>query len=229
MIEQPPSGLSADLIARCLEASEQIRLHRNASYSNPVSLATASSTVVFLPVRDGERGVLVVPFRFGASSFEVRGSLILRKTRPLPIYVLVPDGFESIEKLWAAVLLGYEVVSVLPFRERGGPASISSPTVSTGRPGRTPRRGSTEIASPRRVSPFLTAIGRAAVAHWVVGHVRDLPEGQRCSEDKLHEARQVGIELAPGQTWVRPHARGFDPQEALTFRWTVPAVAADIL
>ncbi|MGE3795398.1 MAG: hypothetical protein AB7I38_15940 [Dehalococcoidia bacterium] len=229
-IDEVPPGIVDALRARCLQASESIRLSRNAAYSNPVALKTPSYSIVLLPVREGDRGVPVVPYRFEAGELSVRGHLRLRASSdPLPIYALVPDDFRLTAELWAAVLLGYEVISVLRTSQRPDAARSSTRWEQGRRDRRGPRRGRTEIPRRREISEHLTAVGRAAVAHWVVGHVRELSEGMRCSDDALREAQLVGIELAPGQTWVRPHARGLARDEELTFRWTVPEVAARLL
>lgn len=229
LLDRVPPVISDALKTRCLQASESIRLHRNAAYSNPVWLVRPSFSIIFFPPRRGDLGVFEAPFRFKFEELNVRGSLRLSgPSDPLAINAIMPDGFRHRAELWVAVLLGYEVISVSRARGRTDAADVS-PRLPGGRP-QERRRGRTETDAQRGVSPYLTAVGRAAAdAHLVRGHVRELPDGQQCSDDALYEARRVGIELLPGQTWVRPHARGFAPDEELTFRWTVPAAAAAIL
>ena len=49
---------------------------------------------------------------------------------------------------------------------------------------------------------------RITVYHGVTGHVRELPERYRATEEAIAEAKKHKIVLAPGQTFVKPHMRG---------------------
>ncbi len=44
--------------------------------------------------------------------------------------------------------------------------------------------------------------------HWVDGHVRYIGPHFSASNEKLREAEEAGVQLPPGWTWVREHARG---------------------
>ena len=232
LIEAAPSDLGTALVERCLVASEAIRVRRNAAYSHPASLTSRRSRVTFYPVAEQAAAASSFPFRWHPPGAEdVRGYLRLKSTTdPLPILVIAPTRLEREGELWAAVLLGYEALSVLP--DDMTPPPRQTPTYR-GRPS-VPRNVSRLPSLPRnpsrrRLSPFLAPSGKTARAHWVTGHIRLLPEGWSCSSEAEKEAAKVGISLGLGETWGRPHARGLAAHELLTFQWRVPNEAQAIL
>ncbi len=46
------------------------------------------------------------------------------------------------------------------------------------------------------------------IPHDVSGHPRNLPEGCHASLSKLQEAKETGIQLLDGQTYVNPYSTG---------------------
>jgi hypothetical protein len=105
-------------------------------------------------------------------------------------------------------------VSTKP-RTRGTPAA-SRTRVAPGELPRRPPRG-------RRPSwpAHLTPLGDTAanLAAHVAGHRRQLSPGWTPSTEARERARQLGIRLAPDETWVRPHVRGAPAGSELRFEW----------
>ena len=227
----PRVGGGARLTGRCLAASENIRLHRNAAYSHPATLVTRRSSIVFFPVTERDRR-FVVPFAWQRDGErQVDGELSLRAVAdPLPIRVKAAPPIEEEAELWASVLLGYEALAVLPEEVMIRRTARATAPRRGAAPRRTPAPPSLpRYPASRRISPSLTPTGRTLHAHWVTGHIRILPEGWSCSSGARREAFKVGISLSAGETWVRPHARGLGADERLTFTWRVPDEAASLI
>jgi hypothetical protein len=53
-----------------------------------------------------------------------------------------------------------------------------------------------------------------------------LPDHWEPSSQAVVEAASIGIVLREHETWVRPHVRGLDASESLTFSWRVPNALA---
>jgi hypothetical protein len=217
--------LPESLVGECLEASEDIRLRRTAAFSNPVTLVAPSFQLTFQPIT-AHGPLLSVRFHYESSALSVDGTLRLSERRdPLPVVLHGAVDSEQAGRIWAAVLLGFATLTVLPefASARNAPRAYSRPIRSgTSEPHdrRVPR------GRYRGFGHALVATGWTATAHWVVGHVRTLSDGREASAEAEREAARVGIRLRPGETWVRPHVRGGSPDRVLTFRWTLPGPLA---
>jgi hypothetical protein len=222
VIDEPPK-LPANLLELCLSASEDIRFHRTAAFSNPVTLITPSFELTFRPIDSHEIGLRAC-FSYKTATEAIEGELRLSDSRkPLPIIVHGAVGIDTVTIVWAAVLLGFAALTVLPEFVDRPPANRphrqarrSTPRIPTATPRTAPR------VRTRYHSATLVPTGWTATAHWVVGHVRILPDGNEASHEAEREAAQVGITLRAGETWVRPHVRGGSPDRTLTFRWQPP-------
>ena len=60
----------------------------------------------------------------------------------------------------------------------------------------------------------------------VPGHKRRLPKGQHGREEARRLAAFFGVQLAEGETWVRPYARGNPIDGTVSLRWT-PSIDLD--
>jgi hypothetical protein len=60
---------------------------------------------------------------------------------------------------------------------------------------------------------------RAVMSSYVMGHRRRLSAGRQPSVEARRHAQSICISLRPGETWVRPHARGHPADTELVFSW----------
>jgi hypothetical protein len=218
VVREPPAGLPRGVVEQCLEASNSIRTRRNAAFSQPVTLSTVGRTVVtFFPVQSlGDGAVAPIVFDYGEA--KVICDLLLNGDHD-PLTLLIRTEVRDPAGVWALSLLGFATLTVLPEPELAAPANPRPHATH----GRRPRASApARLRAPSRVrylSRDLEPTGITRTAHWVLGHVRVLPEGSTHSPGAREEAKKLGITLAPQQTWVRPHARGLLPNQALTFKW----------
>jgi hypothetical protein len=220
-MEDAPS-LPADLRHACMQASTAIRTARTAAYSNPVSLTAAGFRLTFDPVHARGRE-FSVHFMYDDYGRKMRGRLFLSgHSDPLPVEIEGDATEQECGRAWAAVLLGFEALTVFPEFVEDFVRPSRRMGVSRDHAGVRPAR---QLPRMRRRSfgNGLFATGWTATAHWVAGHIRLLPYGHQPSSDAEREAASVGISLRSGQTWVRPHVRGGLPNQALTFDWDAPA------
>lgn len=214
-------GCPEPLVARCLAASKEIRLHRRSAYSHPARLTAEDCSIVIDPVLVGR---LEARFAYLEREVEVIGVLQLgAKSDPLRVSIFENPISDRGINAWAAVLLGFAALTVPetdwtrePRERSGASAPKTAPKVSTRD---LPRR---QKAGSHWSNALSLGAGGASTAHWVVGHVRWLSWGQEPSEQKRAEARELGIDLADDETWVRPHVRGPSTQSVMPFRWSIP-------
>ncbi len=221
VIDEPPA-LPDELIDVCLEASEDIRLNRTAAFSNPVTLITPGFELTFQPV-EAQGASLLVRFTYNRRGRTIEGHLRLSGRKdPLPVVIhgIAPEGDNG--RIWAAVLLGFAALTVLPeFVETRRAGTRPAARIYTG--GSRARNVRSVTQSRRRyIGQALTPTGWTATAHWVVGHIRVLAPGMQASDSAEREAAKIGISLRSGETWVRPHVRGGSPDRILTFLWSSP-------
>jgi hypothetical protein len=187
----------------CLRASEDIRLRRTAAFNHPVMLIADRFRITFQPI-ESVGAQLVVPFRYEHEETSLSATLrISGNSDPLALTVRGEVAKAEIPRAWAAALLGFAQLTVLPeFVQvrRGRPREHSM--IRTHRTRRTepPQRRFEQVRTRYVGRGGLIPVGWTATAQWVVGHVRVLPEGRSASMDAEREAAAVGITLAPGET-----------------------------
>lgn len=234
------SGLTAELVdaeilpltlrEACLQASEDIRLHRTAAFGTSVNVAIGSVKLTFDPVETVPAGH-IVRFRFEDEHGETRGHLRLFGADPLPMAVESRNLFDA-ARIYACVVLAFaaltvrpEFVNETPGRAARGTRRHGAVSPPADRVRLVQRSASVWSRRTQRVvgGGVFEPLGATRTAHWVVGHVRVLSHGQHASEEAVAAAAAVGIRLRSGETWVRPHVRGLAPDESLSFRWHAPS------
>lgn len=216
-----PASIDPSLSAAATEASQRIRIERTLAFGHPVVLVTNSLKVRFEPVTS-IRGPMEVPVSFHSIAGDTVDVWLRLRTAGDPLAVTFVDGADEqlVVRAWLFALIGFAELTC-------GGVSGESMLVQ---PRRRPRGASTgQTRHPRKegrgrglaLSDSLTPIGETAryAAAYVAGHRRRLPSGKRCGAEARAAARAIGIELHPGETWVRPHARGLPEDAELQFRW----------
>lgn len=198
-----PHGTPERHRALARSASQRIRLERTHGFEVPVRLTAESCEVTFWPVRNTARG-LVAPFAVDFAGRTINGQLsLLRGGDVLPILVSLGVTDDDLRTAWLIALDGF--------------AEITCPDTGKG------------ATSDRSISSSLNPANeetRRLLDSHVVGHRRRLPPGQHHGAEVPQRAAVFGIDLAPGETWVRPHARGLPDDTTLKFMWK-PSVAID--
>lgn len=223
-IDDVPAGLPPELVAAVLEASKKIRLERRLAYDRPVTLECELGELVLSPIV-GNPDYLRVPFVLERRGDRVQGDIVLTGRRdPVPVHIDDEAAGSLLASVWAAALLGLADATCFdihqPERRPPGAGSRSSSRRRGG--GRHSFRAIPGSTSRRGIWPdHLRPVGQWArySGAFVGGHRRRLHEGHSASAEALENARHVGIVLRPGETWVRPHARGLPSNLAIRFRW----------
>jgi hypothetical protein len=223
-LDEFPAWIAAELEEVGLEASRKIREERQVAYERPVVLENEHGELTLLPIK-GPESRLLVPFVLIGETDTLRGELLLAGTDPLPLFI--PPEVDDDQALiaWTSALLGFADATCI---ELAAPAARTMPVFPPRRPARSGRRTVRDRSSaiPRRRTwpSHLEPIG-----HWVrysgsfvAGHRRRLDDDHQPSAEARARARQVGIVLAPNETWVRPHTRGVPDGLEMRFRWSAP-------
>lgn len=225
-IDQLPESLSADLAAACIDASQRIRLHRQLAYERPVILEFRLGELTLLPIT-GMVGRLEIPFRFRKGQSIIAGHLLLSDHDPLPLLISENVPEDDAISVWACALLGFaEATCVEVAYLQSGPRD--SPTAQAKAPSHASPHGEPQHALPQTRQAWwptrLEPVGPWQFHHGglVAGHRRHLSEGMSASPEARNRARQIGINLGPQETWVRPHARGIPAGTEIRFRWHPP-------
>jgi hypothetical protein len=192
-------------------------------------------SVRFLPI-EGSQVAPRVPFEVRLPGDTATGLIRLGNTDPLAIAFKNPPGQGNLVPVWAAALLGFADLTVWPDADLVQPSHDSQRNRSSRTLTRTPR-GIRERAAPMlRRRRYVGGNGRSRVdiatirAHLVVGHKRWLQCGHEPSSEKIAEAAALGMDLAAGQTWVRPHLRaGHTAMRTIRVRWQLPSFLLDLL
>jgi hypothetical protein len=225
-LDEFPDGLPFELEEACLEASSKIRNKRQVAYENPVVLESEYGELTLLPITGPEERLLV-PFQLGDGVDELVGELLLADHDPLPLLIRPEVDDDEALAAWTCALLGFADATCIEIEPAppAPPRRLSRPRWGAATP--RSRGGGASRAVPRR-RPWpehLEPVGRWVrySGAFVAGHRRRLNEGQNASAEARARARQVGIVLGPGETWVRPHTRGIPDGLEMRFRWTAPA------
>jgi hypothetical protein len=235
-ISEVPANVPEDLAMLCLEASRRARLERNVAFSNPVELRGGGFAVTFAPL-EGDSPRLTAPFTVKLpGGHESSGVIWLWTSDPLTLVFSRAPRPQDEVAVWAVALLGFadltawedptpsspytrDVPRTSPRGRISEPASSQTrrfPGLRRRRDGKMSRRGSIDRASLQ--------------AHMVVGHRRWLPDGWEASSEKAAEAASLGIDLAPGQTWVSAHTRaGVASLGRLSVRWDPPDLLTTLI
>lgn len=229
-INQLPDDLNPKLLAACLDASRRIRLERRLDYGDtPVVLDHDAGELTLLPVT-GPPNRLLVPFRLSNGTKDITGELILNGRDLLPVRINGDATRQDGIAAWICALLGFADATCINFfpAEQATRHALS-------RPRRRPRTSASRPRPPARILPighrwpsYLEPADRHTARYvdsLVRGHRRRLPQGQTARDDALDRARQIGIILRPGETWVQPHirGRGLTHGSNLRFLWHAPA------
>jgi len=231
----PPLGLFR---AEVLAASARIRTDRSLHFDRPVEIEGPDFRIRFEPICN-RRGPVELPFEYiGSGRSPVKAALRLRTpSDPLAIVCSPSVAPAELASAWGHALIAFaqltcdaelvssrsprseRVTSRRPVRGMGGPdrgASRAEP--------RSVRRRSLEFSSAVLEPSGATL---QVLACYVAGHRRQLSERRSASDSAKRAAAEVGIDLRPQETWVRPYARGVPADAELRFRW-IASVAVSI-
>jgi hypothetical protein len=223
LVDEVPVGVSPELAEVVVEASRKIREERRHAFDRPITLEYELGSFILSPIV-GTPEFLRVPFVFLRDRKRVEGDILLSSNRdPLPVHI-DEEADLMLESVWAGALLAladatcFELPSSTERRE---------PVVSRPSPSKEGSRSGGSGYRRMRSSPrseiwpsHLRPVGAWArySGAFVSGHRRHLHDGWSASAD-AENARRVGIVLGPGETWVKPHARGLPYQLEIRFKW----------
>jgi hypothetical protein len=224
-IDQLPHNLGPERIAACLDASRRIRLERHLAYPRPIVLEYGGGELTILPIAATVTRLLV-PFRLRTGTETLDGDLVISERDPLPLLIGENVAYEDAITAWTYALLGFADATCVELGPTEPPARRElekpqqhPPFAATHHPPSVPtlpRRS----RWPRHLEP---------VGRWVrysdsivIAHRRRLPDGWTASDEAHNRAREVGIILRPGETWVQAHFRGVPDGIEVRFRWHAP-------
>lgn len=222
---------SEAFLAEVLVASARIRTDRCLDFDRPVTIERREHRIRFKPITMTS-GTIELPFEYVGypGSKTVTAALRLgMSTDPLPIVCSARLEPEELVAAWGHALIAY---AHLTCGTRLAPLSVLDDRARTRlrlrSVGTSDSRGTRRLAGTGRrrqpwfISPVLEPSERTieVIDAWVAGYRRRLAEGQCASDEAKLAAAQVGITIGPGETWVRPHARGVPTDAELRFRWT---------
>jgi hypothetical protein len=230
--------LPSDLAELGLTASARLRTRRHFAFRNSVKLTANDLVLTFEPTRFRADDV-EVPFRLEQSGERaVEAALRLTDTSdPLAVAFSHDADEAAVLQAWPIALAGFadltclEIVPASRQRQRdrrteqpGRDAPTVRPRVGHTVPSRR-GRGAGGFGWSSRLSP-VGATGELT-ASFVAGHRRQLHPGQHCGEEAIATARSFGIQLRPGETWVKPHERGTPSEAVVELAWRLPAALVD--
>jgi hypothetical protein len=232
ILDDVPEGTSRQLERETLDASRRLRCERQMVYATAAVLMADFGVVRFEPI-ETDSGQLLVPFRFHCDSGEVEGGISLSGDRdPLRLEIYC-DTITDEPLVWSTAIRGYAELATWNFVDaarhgataaryrRSSAALPRTKSADTMRPRkqRLPRRQAREarLSWPAHIRPIGDTAANFA-AH-VAGHRRQLAVGSTPSVEARQRARQLGIDLAADETWVRPHVRGAPSGYELRFEW----------
>ena len=224
-IDQLPDDLAPERIAACLDASRRIRLERHLAYPRLVVLECDGGELTLLPIA-GTITRLLVPFRLRTGTKTLAGDLVLCDRDPLPLLIGEDVPYEDAITAWTWALLGFADATCVEY-EPTEPAARRELARSRQRPPYAATHHHPSVRTLSRTSRWprhLEPVGRwtSYSGSIVAAHLRHLPNGQTARDDAHDRARQVGIILRPGETWVKAHIRGVPDSVEMRFRWNAP-------
>jgi hypothetical protein len=222
-IENFPDGLAPGLTRACLDASRRIRLERQVAYDRPVVLDCDLGELILLPV-SGSGSRLLLPFHLKTASGTVIGELVLGNHDPLPL--LIGSHVTDAEAIaaWTCALLGFADATCFEIEVADPTPRSHVPTPRLPRGSLRSRHSIPDLPRKRQWPSQLLPVGSWVrySGSLVAGHRRRLHDGQTASIEARYRARQIGILLRPGETWVRPFTRGVPDGVEMRFRWHAP-------
>jgi hypothetical protein len=224
-LDRLPGSLAPELITVCLDASRRIRQERQVAYDRPVILLCAAGDLTLLPVT-GSVTRLRMPFRLSSGTTTLNGELLLEDRDPLPLLIDASTADDdALATAWAYALRGFADATCIDLHADWPPPPGSTRPIPRLPVPVSPRAPAQILPRRRPWSAHLDPVG-----HWtrysgslVAGHRRRLTEDKTASAEAHERARQVGITLGAGETWVRPHARGIPDGTEIRFLWHTPA------
>jgi hypothetical protein len=223
-----PASIGPGAAAAALAASERIRTQRTLAFGHGVVLRSGEDRIRFEPITS-EGGRVEAPFSWSPAGAAPFHAALRLRTPDDPLAIAFRDGVSESELAfaWIVALAAFAELTCVDIIEPSRPRLDRAPAVAQPQPragGGARTRRPRGVARPSMFSPALQPIGATTqvIASYVAGHRRRLRPGQRSSDEAKAAARAVGIELQPGETWVRPHARGLPDDAELQFSWRIP-------
>jgi hypothetical protein len=224
-VDELPSDLPPELLVACLRASRRIRLERQVAYDRPVVLQCNLGDLTLMPII-GAQDRLLVPFRLSTGTGTLAGELVLGDSDPLPVLISEAVTDHDAISAWTCALLGFADATCIEIEPAEPPRRREPATARQRQPSPPSQHRHTARTLPREQPwpPHLTPVGpwTRHAGSFVAGHRQRLNESQTASRDAVDRARQVGITLHLGQTWVRAHARGLPEGVEMRFQWQTP-------
>jgi hypothetical protein len=233
VLESLPATLSVEQRAGAVKSSERIRIDRARAFDRRAIIEIGDeghAQIGFDPIRRSEAGP-EAPFRYTRTGNDpIEAALRLGGPDPLPVAAFDEMREADLAEAWVIALAAFADLTCFGDARSVTDRATGPRASKPGRIGPThpaapsiPRRRRRLGSSSESLSPLGHAAGRGV--SYVCGHRRHLSRGG-CGPEALRIALDMGIELRPGETWVRSHVRGLPPDVALEFRWRPPAYLA---
>lgn len=227
LIDEVPESVGSELAEEVLEASRKIREERRLAFDRSVTLEYELGALTLAPIA-GTPERLRVPFTLARDRQRIGGEILLSaRSDPLPVRIDEDAGL-LLEGVWAAALIGladatcFELPQPQPHHDAASRSTVGGGHRRGGRSKRSDGYRRLHSSAATGIWPaHLQPIGSWArySGSFVGGHRRRLRDGWSASPEAIENARRVGIVLAPGETWVKPHARGLPEKVSIRFRW----------
>ena len=227
---------SEGLFESTIESSNRIKFERQLALPYTCVLRSKHITLRLEPVVAKGRAPRV-PFTYEVGEDSAVGEIYLKSPEdPIAVGIQIGTGLNR-GSIWSAVLQGYADLTCPD--EQFNPTSgqtgagrhgaAATPRTGIGRPRSGSRRQTRKYRTDSSIfGSRLRPDGRtlSLMSSFVMGHKRLLDLGRQPSEEALKRASDLGIGLAPGETWVRPHIRGHPPDLELLFTWNFVSESA---
>jgi hypothetical protein len=227
--------VSSAELSKAKRASRRLREDRSLALPIPAVIRSSGLQLRFFPIRR-EGNAPIVPFEYleeDKSSSEKGVIFLASPETPISIGLL-----NAPEEIWGrvavTVLEAFADLTcfdgVTPERAKGssettnmGP-TVPRPAENDGPPPSTSSQPPRSAPRNRRGSAWgqsLIMVGDDPLrgASVVLGHIRRLGPDRQASSEAVKRARDLGISLKPGETWVSPHTRGAGESSVLRFEW----------
>jgi hypothetical protein len=228
VLTQLPADVPEALALAALSASTRLREERCVEFGHTICLQFTDGFIRFAPIH-ADRHTVEVPFVYEHDSGHALGALRLRTPGdPLALALAESSGEDVVGEAWVTALRGYADLTCI---EHAAAAETTPTPVTSTNPAPRPAgsassRRRTLVDAARTLVPYSSTLTpteatRSLLASYVVGHRRQLPAGRQPGEEAREHAKRIGVTLGPGQTWVKPHARGVPDGAELVFAWAV--------